>query len=282
MTLSSGVPQAQPSAAGQLIGELAVRIAGPFAGTLPGVSPSELLRDLQAGKLLRDVMDALQARGYSLETVTVSKPLLKLKCTLSRLVGQGVTYYLIQAPRAILDDASVDNWGAFNALVYLFEKRARLFIFCESLDAPARAYRQIMDAWRDDRDIVASYIPWRDITDLMREKPDERAEILGQLLGLDGRTLSGPLKLTGDQRKQLTAALLSAFPNRGALEQMVKHGMEENLAEIAGDPNLGQAIFDLIEWADAKGRLEELIRKAYEANPGNPELADFVKQTLES
>ena len=285
MTLSSGAPLARPSVAGQVIEGLAGHIASQFAGALPAASPSEMLRDLQLGPLpMSMIRDPLQAMGYKLETVRVVKPLFRLECTCSMLTGQGVTYYLIQAPKAILDNAIPDNWGAFNGLAYAFEKRTRLFILCDGLDAPARAYREIIEhIWREgDRGITASYIPWRDITDLIPFKPEDRADLLRQLFGLEERTSEGPLKLGGAQRQQLQVALLSAFPDRGGLEQMVSFRMGENLAVIAGDANLGKAVFELIEWADSQGRLEELIRKAREANPGNPELADFAKQILES
>lgn len=280
MTLSSG-SQARPSVAEQVMGGLAGHLASQLAAALPVVSPGEMLKDLRLGPLPTDVMyGPLQSMGYKLETVKLAKPLFRLECTCSMLRDHGATSYLLQVPKAILDNAIPDNWGAFNGLAYAFEKRTRLFILCDGLDAPARAYRQIMDNWRADRDIVATYIPWRDITDLIPLKPEERPDLLKQLFGLEEQAAAGPLKLNGPQLQQLKVALLSAFPDRGSLEQMVSFGLGENLAAIVNDANLDNAVFELIQWADSQGRIGELIRKASEVNPGNRELADFVAQTL--
>lgn len=84
------------------------------------------------------------------------------------------------------------------------------------------------------------------------------------------------LALNGAQRRQLLGALLGAFPSMDALAQMVSFGMDENLATISSGGNIGTAGFELMEWAGAHGRLEDLIRAARNANPGNPELRAFA------
>ena len=58
-------------------------------------------------------------------------------------------------------------------------------------------------------------------------------------------------ELTGTQLQQLQRALLSAFPTRVALAQMVRHGLDESLDAIATG-NLNDTIFQLIEWANSK------------------------------
>ena len=39
-----------------------------------------------------------------------------------------------------------------------------------------------------------------------------------------------------------------------------------------------EVVFDLIQWAEARGRLEELLQGARSQNPGNLELASIARQ----
>jgi hypothetical protein len=69
----------------------------------------------------------------------------------------------------------------------------------------------------------------------------------------------------------LYRALLSAFPDQGSLERMLRLGMDLSLDEISAG-NLSDRVFAVIRFAEAQGRLDELVRVAREDNPGNPEL----------
>ena len=73
-----------------------------------------------------------------------------------------------------------------------------------------------------------------------------------------------------DQQVQL--ALLDAFPTVEALAQMVQFHLDENLAALTVAPSLGSQVFDLLRWARAAGRLDELLAAATAANPTNPAL----------
>jgi Effector-associated domain 1/Effector-associated domain 7 len=84
------------------------------------------------------------------------------------------------------------------------------------------------------------------------------------------------MQLTGPQHQELRDALISAYPSRPSLEQMVRFKLNENLNTITGDGSLAEIIFNLINWAEAQGRLEELVTKAHAANSGNPQLRAFV------
>jgi hypothetical protein len=86
------------------------------------------------------------------------------------------------------------------------------------------------------------------------------------------------MRLTGGQHKQLQQALLSAFPTHGALAQMVRHQLDQDLEQIAGSDKLDDIVFSLINWAEAGGRIEELIEKTHNENPGNPDLKVFFEQ----
>lgn len=75
--------------------------------------------------------------------------------------------------------------------------------------------------------------------------------------------------LTGKQQEQLQKALLSAFPSQLALAQMVSFELNQNLNVIAGGNNLSEVVFTLMQWAEAHGKLDELVIGARYANPGN-------------
>lgn len=91
-----------------------------------------------------------------------------------------------------------------------------------------------------------------------------------------------PMRLTGQQLHDLQQALFSAFPRRIELEQFVRIHLNESLDAIAAEDSLSATVFRLIQWAEARGRLSELVRAARTANPNNPELARFVALIGES
>lgn len=86
------------------------------------------------------------------------------------------------------------------------------------------------------------------------------------------------LVLTPQSRKALQEALLAAFSTRNALDRLVRFGLGESLSRHVPDGSLEEVVFHLLEWAEAQGRLRELVSAAHESNPGNPRLADFVAQ----
>jgi hypothetical protein len=78
------------------------------------------------------------------------------------------------------------------------------------------------------------------------------------------------------RRKQLQQALLSAFPRTGDLTQLVRFGLDQNLEAIVGDGPLGQVVFALIDWAEAEGRLDDLLAEAGAERPNNPALKAYL------
>ncbi len=96
--------------------------------------------------------------------------------------------------------------------------------------------------------------------------------------GVPGGSATVPAEIS---KKDIFDALLSAYPNQSNLKIMVSFELEENLNEIASGGNLQDTIFELIRWAEANGRLNELVLKAHNHNPGNPKLA-AVAQKVQS
>ena len=83
--------------------------------------------------------------------------------------------------------------------------------------------------------------------------------------------------LTGPQRKQLYTALLSAFPTLADLRRVVTFGLSQNLDQITTGGSLDQMALDLITWAQARGRTEDLVKAALDDNPDNSTLQAFGK-----
>ncbi|HMA34003.1 MAG TPA: effector-associated domain EAD1-containing protein, partial [Chloroflexia bacterium] len=77
------------------------------------------------------------------------------------------------------------------------------------------------------------------------------------------------MAVSGAHAQQLTEALCAAFPSRDALAQMVRFGLNANLATISQGADLQQDAFALITWADAQDRVGELVAAARAANPTN-------------
>lgn len=73
-------------------------------------------------------------------------------------------------------------------------------------------------------------------------------------------------------RKQLRETLLNAFPDEPDLEMMLLDEMSIRLNTVVGNGTYRQKVFKLVQYAESQGRLEELVRAAHQANPGNVQL----------
>lgn len=85
------------------------------------------------------------------------------------------------------------------------------------------------------------------------------------------------LSLAGPDRKRLRDALIGAFPSWDALRIMTADYLDLNLATVASsNDDLVTQAFDLIESAQARGTLGDLVLAARYANPGHPDLQAFA------
>jgi hypothetical protein len=110
-------------------------------------------------------------------------------------------------------------------------------------------------AWPDDKDSGPSSTPF------LAAPPAAPAPAPARTVTLDRA-----------MRRPLYDALLAAFPAAQDLQQMVRFGLDENLSAIAGGSALSDIVFNLIQWAEARGRVGDLVAAALEANPRNPAL----------
>ena len=87
------------------------------------------------------------------------------------------------------------------------------------------------------------------------------------------------LSLDGPNRQTLRNALLSAFPSWSTLRQMTSDYLDLPLATVTAEHNdLQTQAFELIEWAQARGKLSDLVIGARYANADNPALYVFAQQ----
>jgi S1-C subfamily serine protease len=91
-----------------------------------------------------------------------------------------------------------------------------------------------------------------------------------------GETFTMSLELKGKQVQALRDALVSAFRNYADLSMMVLYEMDVNLEHHVARGPMNQVTFELIQWAEAHGRLGDLIAGARAQVPGNPQLRQFA------
>jgi hypothetical protein len=89
-----------------------------------------------------------------------------------------------------------------------------------------------------------------------------------------------PTPPTPQQRKKLQDALISAFPERSLLEQLLDYELDEKLNLITQDSNLQTVVYKIIQRAQAEEWLIELVSAARKKNPGNSELAAVALELL--
>ena len=90
------------------------------------------------------------------------------------------------------------------------------------------------------------------------------------------------MKLSGSDTEKLFEALLDAYRDYSKLQRMVRFKLGENLARYGGSSDLETVVFNLIDSAEARGKLERLIVGAYEQNSDNPELKIFYENVFKS
>lgn len=86
------------------------------------------------------------------------------------------------------------------------------------------------------------------------------------------------------KRKAFREALQGAYPSLSALKIFFDEGLNINTSLIAGQENLQVEVFDLLQWAKANNRLDEVYAVFKEENPDHPvirklELQDLVVPT---
>jgi hypothetical protein len=94
-------------------------------------------------------------------------------------------------------------------------------------------------------------------------------------------TQNANARLNGPQVQMLAHGLLSAFVDFNDLATVVRVALDKRLNEIV-DQQAGfeTQVWKLVEWADAKGQVQQLFRAAIEAVPENRQLRQAVEAVL--
>ena len=85
-------------------------------------------------------------------------------------------------------------------------------------------------------------------------------------------------QLRGSQLEQLSAALLSAYPSRDMLKQMMRIELNKNLDIITRITHFQGTIDNLIHSAEAEGWIKELVIAAHKFKPDNQRLREFYQK----
>jgi Effector-associated domain 1/Trypsin-like peptidase domain len=88
------------------------------------------------------------------------------------------------------------------------------------------------------------------------------------------------LDLKGKQLERFSKALISAFPDYGQIERMVRFELDAKLKDISQPQPLPHVSFELVSWAEAKSRLDDLLRGALEQNGTNEQLRRFAQEIV--
>lgn len=86
------------------------------------------------------------------------------------------------------------------------------------------------------------------------------------------------MSLNGEQQGRIVYALLDAFPERGALQQLVMFKLDKDLNQIASGQTYSDIVYSLVRWAVAHGCVERLLVAASHEVPGNRVLESVVRE----
>lgn len=70
---------------------------------------------------------------------------------------------------------------------------------------------------------------------------------------------------------------MSAYPDEADLDMLLDEELNVRLNQVSGSGTYPKIVFDVINWAQAQGRLAELIDAAHRRNPNNEKLRRFVE-----
>jgi tetratricopeptide (TPR) repeat protein len=90
------------------------------------------------------------------------------------------------------------------------------------------------------------------------------------------------MKLSGVEYQKLVESIVQAYPTKNDLAQIVMYSLEENIDAIVNSETTTQSIvFNLINWAETRGKLKNLLEIISQERPDNVELQNTIKNLLE-
>jgi tetratricopeptide (TPR) repeat protein len=89
------------------------------------------------------------------------------------------------------------------------------------------------------------------------------------------------MKLSGVEYQKLVKSIVKAYPTKDDLAQIVMYSLEENIDTIVNSETTTQSIvFNLINWAETRGKLKNLLEILSQERPDNVELQNTIKNLL--
>jgi tetratricopeptide (TPR) repeat protein len=88
------------------------------------------------------------------------------------------------------------------------------------------------------------------------------------------------MKLLPNDRQKLNI-MLDSYPDIAEIEILIRLELGENLDDIVGGSNNKQKVFNLIKWAETRGKLIDLLNAISKDRPDNVELQESIKNLLE-
>ncbi|GAB4398587.1 MAG: hypothetical protein OHK0053_17530 [Microscillaceae bacterium] len=86
-----------------------------------------------------------------------------------------------------------------------------------------------------------------------------------------------PKDLSGRQKEAFCKALVAAYLSLEDLAQFTLFKLDIPLNTITGERNLKNAVFDLVQYAEAQGRLAQMLAEVYEDKGQNPQIQAFIE-----
>ncbi|NJL14276.1 MAG: hypothetical protein HC913_15540 [Microscillaceae bacterium] len=86
-----------------------------------------------------------------------------------------------------------------------------------------------------------------------------------------------PKNLSGRQKEAFCKALIAAYLSLEDLAQFTLFKLDIPLNTITGERNLKNAVFDLVQYAEAQGRLAQMLAEVYEDKGQNLQIQAFVE-----
>jgi hypothetical protein len=184
---------------------------------------------------------------------------------------------LIRLPDILFEPNTTATVLIGNLIGYAFQPGARLHLFAIEQHAPTESLGTAMKSWTRVS-VRAVFHPWT-VFDEFRAAPDRTAYVQRVFEVPEGNG-AGPAAAApafDSHRSALHAALLKAFPSYEELQLMLRlHVGGRQLAEIIEPNKLGVVVLAILDEAEARGWIPELIAGARTANPGNPDLKAAV------
>ncbi|MFM6025637.1 MAG: effector-associated domain EAD1-containing protein, partial [Dolichospermum sp.] len=86
---------------------------------------------------------------------------------------------------------------------------------------------------------------------------------------------------SGVEYQKLVKSIVQAYPTKDDLAQIVMYSLEENIDAIVNSETTTQSIvFNLITWAETRGKLKNLLEILSQERPDNVELQNTIKNLL--